>query len=194
MSFGWDLSRRRAVLSASIDPPETGPVPASALPVIAAAARATLGRDAIVWMRSATIAALIAPATEDPAERRAIAEGLRRELDERVRSVTISIGVGRRVDSPSELPRSYLEANRAVDVGRWAKGRHVTEVYDEFGLERLLAATPPKISPSSCNGPSANLSPMTASTTRTSSKRSPCSWRPATWPKQLAASRSTTTR
>lgn len=31
---------------------------------------------------------------------------------------------------------------RAVEVGRWAKGRHVTEIYDELGLERLLASTP----------------------------------------------------
>jgi purine catabolism regulator len=142
VSFGWDLSRPRAVLLASIDPPAEGAIPSSALSAIAAAARATLGRDAIVWTRTATIAALLAPATDDPAERRTIAEGLRRELDDRLRSVTVSIGVGRRVDSPHELPRSYIEASRAVDVGRWAKGRHVTEVFDQLGLERLLAATP----------------------------------------------------
>jgi purine catabolism regulator len=142
ISFGWDLNRPRAVLLASIDPPDDGVIPASALNTIAAAARATLGRDAIVWTRTATIAALLAPSTDDSAERRGIAEGLRRELDERVRNVTVSIGVGRRVDSPAELPLSYTEASRAVDVGRWAKGRHVTEVFDELGLERLLAATP----------------------------------------------------
>jgi purine catabolism regulator len=71
-----------------------------------------------------------------------VAERLRRELDHRVRSVTVSIGVGRRVEHPRDLPRSFAEASRAVDVGRWAKGRHVTEVFDELGLERLLAATP----------------------------------------------------
>jgi purine catabolism regulator len=117
-------------------------MPTSALITIAAAARATLGRDAIVWTRTSTIAALIAPATDDALERRALAEGLRRELDERVRTVTVSIGVGRRVDSPEDLPRSFAEASRAVDVGRWAKGRHVTEVFDQLGLERLLATTP----------------------------------------------------
>src|SRR5690606_4334184 len=82
------------------------------------------------------------PATDDPAERRRIAEGLREELDVRLRSVNVSIGVGRRVATPAQLPRSFAEASRAVDVGRWAKGRHVTEVYDQLGLERLLAATP----------------------------------------------------
>jgi purine catabolism regulator len=142
ISFGWDLGRSRAVLLASIDPPTVSSTRQRALSIIAAAARATLGSDAIVWTRSATIAALVAPETDDPKERRRIAERLRRELDERLRSVNVSIGVGRRVDDPTLLPRSFLEASRAVDVGRWAKGRHVTEVFDELGLERLLASTP----------------------------------------------------
>jgi purine catabolism regulator len=140
-SFGWDLGRPRAVLLASVDPPTDDRL-ATALATIAAAARATLGRDAIVWTRSATIAALIAPDTDEPAARRLIAERLRSELDQRLRSVTVSIGVGRRVDTPVQLPRSFVEASRAVDVGRWAKGRHVTEVFDQLGLERLLASTP----------------------------------------------------
>jgi purine catabolism regulator len=141
-SLGWDLGRPRAVLLASIDPPTDRATLPTALGTIAAAARATLGRDAIVWTRSTTIAALVAPDTDAPAERRRIAEQLRHELDQRLRAVTVSIGVGRRVDDPTALPRSYLEASRAVDVGRWAKGRHVTEVFDELGLERLLASTP----------------------------------------------------
>jgi purine catabolism regulator len=142
ITFGWDLTRPRAVLLASIDPPEEGPIPPNALDTIAAAARATLGRDTIVWARSATIAALVAPATDDPAERRQIAEGLRKELDTRLRSVNVSIGVGRRVNDPTRLQRSFVEASRAVDVGRWAKGRHVTEVFDQLGLERILSSTP----------------------------------------------------
>lgn len=142
ISFGWDLARPRAVLLASVDPPDEGNIPPAALNTIAAAARATLGRDAIVWARSATIAALLAPDTDEPAERRRLAEALRAELDQRLRSATVSIGVGRRVDTPAELRRSFVEASRAVDVGRWAKGRHVTELFDELGLERLLAATP----------------------------------------------------
>jgi purine catabolism regulator len=104
-AFGWDLNRPRAVLLASIDPPEEGPIPPNALSTIAAAARATLGRDAIVWTRSATIAALVAPETDDPAERRHIAEGLRRELDQRLRSVNVSLGDGPRVEKPAMLPR-----------------------------------------------------------------------------------------
>lgn len=141
-SLGWDLNRPRAVLLASIDPPDDGPIPANALSTIAAAARATLGADAIVWTRSATIAALIAPSTDEPGERREVAERLRRELDVRLHSVNVSIGVGRRVGSPTLLRRSFIEASRAVDVGRWARGRHVTEVFDDLGLERLLASTP----------------------------------------------------
>ncbi len=142
ISFGWDLTRPRAVLLASIDPPTNHETLPNSLATIAAAARATLGPDAIVWSRSTTIAALVAPGTDDPAERRRIAERLRHELDRRVTSVMVSIGVGRTVDDPLALHRSYFEASRAVDVGRWAKGRHVTEVFDELGLERLLASTP----------------------------------------------------
>jgi PucR family transcriptional regulator, purine catabolism regulatory protein len=142
MTFGWDLNRRRAVLLASIDPPESGPIPRNALNTIAAAARRTLGPQAIVWTRSATIAALLAPDTDDPAERRRIAEALREELDQQLRSVTVSIGVGRSVEVPQDLPRSFTEATRAVDVGRWAKERNVTEVFDQLGIERLLASTP----------------------------------------------------
>jgi purine catabolism regulator len=141
-AFGWDLSLPRAVLLASIDPPideEDLPV---ALAAIAAAARATLGPDSIVWTRSATVAALLAPRSHDTADRRRLAERLRQELDRRVRTVTISIGVGRQVDDIASLPDSFQEACRAVDVGRWAKGRHVTEVFDELGLERLFASTP----------------------------------------------------
>jgi purine catabolism regulator len=142
LALGWDLTRPRAVLLASIDEFEEGTIPPSALNIIAAAARATLGADAIVWARTATIAALLAPASPQPADRRQLADALRHELDVQLRSVTVSIGVGRRVDTFAQLPRSFVEASRAVDVGRWAKGRHVTEVYDELGLERLLAATP----------------------------------------------------
>lgn len=142
-SFGWDLSCPRAVLLASIDPPADPHTLPAALATLAAAARATLGPDAIVWARSTTIAALVAPDTDDPAERRRMADGLRHALDQRLRTATISIGVGRPVSDPAGLPDSYLEARRAVDVGRWAKGRHVTEVFDELGLERLLASTPP---------------------------------------------------
>ncbi|HEY8524478.1 MAG TPA: PucR family transcriptional regulator ligand-binding domain-containing protein [Acidimicrobiales bacterium] len=141
-SFGWDLQRPRAVLLASIDPPTEPDVAARALGTIAAAARATLGRDAIVWRRSATIAALVAPETDAADERRRLAESLRRELDQRLRTVTVSIGVGRRVDEPTDLASSFVEASRAVAVGRWAKGRHVTEVFDDLGLERLLATVP----------------------------------------------------
>lgn len=141
-SFGWDLQRPRAVLLASIDPPPRTESLPRTLATIAAAARATLGPDAIVWSRSTTIAALLAPETASPSDRRALAERLRVELDGRVRAETISIGVGTCVDAPHELPRSYAEATRAVEVGRWAKGRHATEIFDELGLERLLASTP----------------------------------------------------
>ncbi len=143
-SFGWNLEIPRAVLLASIDPPvEMESVP-GALGTIAAAARATLGPQAIVWARRSAIAALIAPADDSPTTRRALADRMSDELDVRLRTVSVSIGVGRRVNSPHLLARSFTEARRAVDVGRWAKGRHVTEVFDDLGLERLLASASPE--------------------------------------------------
>jgi PucR family transcriptional regulator, purine catabolism regulatory protein len=144
MSFGWDLDRPRAVLLASLDPPVEQGIAARALATIAAAARATLGAEAIVWTRSATVAALIAPRSDEPSQRRELALALQHELDECLHSVTVSIGVGCLVGDPLALPQSMKEASRAVDVGRWAKGRHVTELFDELGLERLLAICPPE--------------------------------------------------
>lgn len=141
-SLGWDLDRPRAVLIASIDPPVDPAVADRALTTIGASARATLGDDAIVWTRSTSTAALLAPADASARERRDLADALREDLDRRVKSVTLSIGVGRCVDDPTGLPHSFVDAARAVDVGRWAKGRHVTELYDELGLERLFASVP----------------------------------------------------
>jgi purine catabolism regulator len=141
-SLGWDLHRPRAVLLASIDAPVERRVLPTAVASIAAAARATLGAQAIVWTRTTSVAALLPIDTDDSTQRRRLADALRDELDARVRSVSVSIGVGRTVHGPEALSRSYVEAARAVDVGRWARGRHVVEVFDELGLERLLAAVP----------------------------------------------------
>lgn len=141
-NFGWDLHRPRAVLLASIDPPVEADVAARTLGTLAASARATLGDDAIVWARATSVAVLLADDPNDHGYRRQLAEALRIELDHRVRHVTLSIGVGRTVTDPRQLATSFIDANRAVDVGRWAKGRHVTELYDELGLERLFASVP----------------------------------------------------
>lgn len=141
-SLGWDLHRPRAVLLASIDPPVDPATATRVLATVAAAARATLGEDAIVWTRATSVAALLLADDRTSAQRRHLADALRSELDERVRNVTLSIGVGRGVDDPTDLGTSFVDAARAVDVGRWAKGRHVTELYDELGLERLFASVP----------------------------------------------------
>jgi purine catabolism regulator len=141
-SLGWDLHRPRAVLLASIDPPVDPAVARRVLATVSAAARATLGDDAIVWTRATSVAALLAADDPTAAQRRLLADALREELDERVRNVTLSIGVGRGVEDPLLLSSSFVDARRAVEVGRWAKGRHVTELYDELGLERLFASVP----------------------------------------------------
>lgn len=194
ISFGWDLARPRAVLLASIDPPVDQDVVSTALATISAAAQITLGREAIVWTRSTTIAALIAPESAEPAERRAIAERLRRELDERVVDVNVSIGVGRRVDDPMSIPRSYLEASRAVDVGRWARGATSRRCSTSLVWNACWPPRRPRIWPSSSSRRSDPWLTTTGATTASWFRRWECGWRPATWPKAPDASTCITTR
>ena len=144
ISFGWDLGRPRAVLLASIDPPTCARHPARAL---WRRSRQPPGRRSVAMPSSGRVAPRSrhwSPRRRmSPANGVASRKGLRHELDERVQ---LGHGQHRRRTAgrptPPTLPRSFLEASRAVDVGRWAKGRHVTEVFDELGLERLLASAP----------------------------------------------------
>ncbi|MCS7479133.1 PucR family transcriptional regulator [Umezawaea endophytica] len=57
-----------------------------------------------------------------------------------VRSPNGSIGVGRPCAEPAELPRSYSEAVRALEVRRAAVGAGGATTFDELGIYRLLVA------------------------------------------------------
>src|SRR4029078_4620279 len=50
------------------------------------------------------------------------------------------IGVGRLCEEPSELPRSYSEAMRALQVRSASAGAGGATTFDELGIYRLLAA------------------------------------------------------
>lgn len=63
-------------------------------------------------------------------------DALSRELG----SADGSIGVGSRCDSPVDLPRSYQESLRALEVRRRSRTREGTTFFDELGLYRLLGA------------------------------------------------------
>ncbi|MGH9283105.1 MAG: PucR family transcriptional regulator, partial [Acidimicrobiales bacterium] len=113
------------------------------LRVLAAAARAALGEDAIVWIRSRSVAALVAPPSAAPDGRRSMAGALQREATARLGDVPVGVGVGRPVDDPLELPASLREASLALEVGRWQQGPGTARVFEDLGIERLLAGCPP---------------------------------------------------
>jgi len=157
-AFKWDLALPRAVLLARIE--ELGGRPFATLAGradesrarhrLADAVRAAAGRSAIVWERSAEVAALLVAGPRDigswearpvrllEAGRRVAAEA-RRALPDAV----VSIGIGRAVDDPIGLAGSFGEAGRALEVGRWSGGPGQVTTFDSLGLDRLLAGIAP---------------------------------------------------
>jgi purine catabolism regulator len=146
LSFGWDLGRPRAVLVAEIDAlggrrfAELAGTPAEggACRRIADAARGVLGTAAIVWERSAGVAALIAG--DEPG---AAAEAVQLAAARRLPGAVISVGVGRTVDDPLDLHLSYAEARRALQVGSQTRGAGTVSLFADLGLDRLLLSCPP---------------------------------------------------
>ncbi|MFF1690996.1 MULTISPECIES: PucR family transcriptional regulator [unclassified Streptomyces] len=64
----------------------------------------------------------------------ALHEAVVRELG----SPTGAIGVGGRCDTPGEIPRSFQEALRALEVRQRSQTPHGTTTFDELGLYRIL--------------------------------------------------------
>jgi purine catabolism regulator len=139
-TLGWDLERPRAVLLAIPDAPATAAPAETTLRVLAGAARAALGQDAIVWIRSRGVAALVAPASPDPAHRHQLMVALQREAAARLGDVAVGVGVGRPVADPLELASSLREAVLAFEVGLWQEGAGAARLFDELGMERLLVS------------------------------------------------------
>ena len=137
-TLGWDLERPRAVLLAVPDVPATAAPTETTLRVLAAAARAALGRDAIVWVRSQGVAALVAPPSPEPADRHQLVVALQREAAARLGDIRVGVGVGRPVADPLRLDTSLREAVLAIEVGRWQEGAGAARLFDELGMERLL--------------------------------------------------------
>jgi PucR family transcriptional regulator, purine catabolism regulatory protein len=142
LAFGWDLSRPRAVLVAEID--SVGGRPFGELVGtpherwntrrLVEAARAALGTDAIVWERSAGLAALVA-AQDEPSARAARLQDTARQ---RVDGASVSIGIGSVCADPLLLRESYSEAVRALHTIRRVGGPGQIAAFAELGLERLL--------------------------------------------------------
>jgi sugar diacid utilization regulator len=63
---------------------------------------------------------------------------LHREVTKRLRSTTGAIGVGGVCATPSEVPRSYAEAERALRVRLGSSAPAGMTMYDDLGIYRLL--------------------------------------------------------
>jgi DNA-binding PucR family transcriptional regulator len=102
---------------------------------VADAARLMLGARAIVWERSAEVAALVVPFAAGLAEmgERFVAEARRALPDS-----TLSVGIGRPVDDPVRLADSLTEARRALSIGRWSRGAGNVSLFADLGVDRLL--------------------------------------------------------
>ena len=148
LAFGWDLARPRTVLLAEIE--ELGGRRFAQLAGTAEAARArgrlteaaasALGRDAIVWERSVGAAAILAVDGRGRASIRDVATGLQVEAGRRLPGAVVAVGVGQSCEDPLDLPRSHREALRALVVGRRARGGGQVSLFEDLGLDRLLAS------------------------------------------------------
>lgn len=103
------------------------------------AAARVLGSPALTTRRRST-AVLVVPLPDQVGGRSPWTE-LHRVVASMVRSPNGSIGVGRPCEEPSELPRSYSEAVRALKVRMASAGGGGATSFDELGIYRLLAAS-----------------------------------------------------
>jgi PucR family transcriptional regulator, purine catabolism regulatory protein len=149
-AFGWDLSMPRAVLVAEIETfggrrfvelagtADEG----RARHRVAEAARGLLGREAIIWERSAGIAILALADGTRSGLLLDSARTLQAAIAGRQPGIVTRIGIGRVYTDPLQLRASFTEAMRALTVGRRTDGVDSVWEYDALGLSRLLLACP----------------------------------------------------
>jgi purine catabolism regulator len=147
LAFGWDLTVPRAVLVAELaeldgrrfsqlaGTPEEG----RAWHRLAEAVTSALGRDAIVWQRSAGVAALVSPGRRGRAALLKAAAALQAEAARRLPGSVVAVGIGRTCDDPLDLSVSHREALRALAVGGRTRGPDHVSLFEDLGLDRLLA-------------------------------------------------------
>lgn len=150
-AFAWDFGLPRAVLLASIESVDGRPFgdlvgsieEGSLRHRVAEAARSSLGPQAIVWERHREIGALVAIAADgNPATLRAAGTALRTEAARRLPGVVVSVGVGTVAVDPLVLDRSFHEARRALEIGRWGHGPGQVRTFEELGIDRILIRVP----------------------------------------------------
>ncbi len=149
-AFDWELAKPHAVLVAELhelDGRPFGRLAGTSDELIARhrlveAARLTLGHGAIVWERTAGIAALVPVTTRGREAARLAGSELLAEGARRLPASLIDVGLGRPVDDPLRLDESFREARNAIAVARWSRGHGVVSLFEELDLDRLLFNTP----------------------------------------------------
>jgi len=149
-AFEWDLATPRSVLVAEfhqLDGRLFGQLAGSSEELVARhrlyeAARLTLGHGAIVWERTAGIAALIPVTGRGREATRTAALELRAEGTRRLPGGVVDIGIGRPASDPLRLDESFREARGAIAVAGWSRGHGAVSLFEELQLDRLLFNTP----------------------------------------------------
>jgi sugar diacid utilization regulator len=134
-AVGHDLHQPHQVVVARWDGPLRDEDTVTALE---RAAGRVLGSAALTTRRRGAVV-LVIPQPDQVGGRPPWKE-LHRAVASLLRSPNGSIGVGRPCEEPSELPRSYSEAMRALKVRMATGGAGGATTFDELGIYRLLAA------------------------------------------------------
>ncbi len=149
-AFDWDLATPRSVLVAEfheLDGRPFGQLAGSSDELVAAhklyeAARLTLGHGAIIWERTAGIAALVPVTRRGREAARAGGLELAAEGARRLPGSVVDVGIGRPARDPLRLDESYREARGAIAVAGWSRGHGAVSLFEELDLDRLLFHTP----------------------------------------------------
>jgi sugar diacid utilization regulator len=83
--------------------------------------------------RSGELVVLLTEGRPDP-------RALHRTLTELLSPVTCAIGIGSRCEAPSDFPKSFAEAQRALNVRMHSAAPAGASAYDELGFYRLVDA------------------------------------------------------
>ena len=149
-AFEWDLTPPHAVLVAEIhrlaDRP-FGQLAGSSDELTARhrlldGARLTLGPRAIVWERSAGMAALIPATGRGRDAARQAAADLVAETARRLPDAILDVGIGTMREDPLSLDASFREARTSIAVAGWSRGHGAVALFEDLALDRLLFNAP----------------------------------------------------
>jgi sugar diacid utilization regulator len=78
------------------------------------------------------------PSAEIPGETRRLANQIQRYVKGLLPDLTISIGIGRYIEAPSEIPDAYSEAEVALEIGHRIHGPSSISTFEGAGTYKLL--------------------------------------------------------